>query len=164
MSNPSPFTAAMDRVREKANIALATAGGIAINFTQEKYGSLDNCATLSRSFQTSFCSMRSRARKTIGVRSYDGLMCQRQMLPDLSGWQIRLFPVEGMIDDWDIISLATGKPLDAAKNVEEEILQLQQKFFGDPKHFPPNDNARLCELVPDWPETSKQLLEAWHMT
>lgn len=173
MSQPRVLTAALTRVREQAEKALTIPGGIAIHFTVERYGSLDACMSLSRSFQTSFCSLRARVRKDIArcianpniaaevVCSYDNLVCQRLPLPNERGWVIQLFPAQGMIDDWDVTSLETGKPLPVMMTEEKEIAALQARFYANPKKFSPNDNARMAELDPNWDETKRQLLQVW---
>ncbi len=156
MTQVRAFTANMESLRALCDKALATPEGIEINFTIEQCGSLDACKSRARSMQTTFTSLRARARDLTQSLSksayhnikgpYDGLACLREPLPSNHGWRVRFLHAVDLLKDLEIIDLSTGKPIDTEKGREIEHLSL--KLFSDFAHFTVADYDRLEELKP----------------
>lgn len=150
------FTANMESIRALCDKALDAPNGLEIAFTVERYGSLKACATRARSVQTTFTSLRSRARAlTNRLRSeayhnikgpYDGLACFREPLDHDRGWRVKFVHATDLLKDIIISDPVTGEPLETEEQRERAFLS--HKLFNDFARFTPHDFDRLAEFDP----------------
>lgn len=110
MSRAVLNTPSAQAVRTVAEHALMSVEGLQIKFLASKYGDLKRAASAARSFQTSFSAMRARERGKQQVGRYDPLACCKLPLPNDGGFEIIIAKASGLLLDWDIIDIATGKP------------------------------------------------------
>lgn len=115
-------TASIDAVRRVAELALARPDGLAVNFTLADCGTLESCQARSRSFQTSFSSLRARVRRQLAANQtnrldqdipgrYDRLSCQRVAIPGGNGYQVLLYPVDRLVMELNVTDMH-GMPLE----------------------------------------------------
>lgn len=159
MSAPRAHTAALERVRKLADLALDDPKGIDISILVSTYGSMDACAQLARSFQQSFTSLRARNRKQDNaskladpVSKYDALICQRLPMPNDTGWSIRLIREDTNLLGWEITSLATGQPVTQVVSDDDAYERLAAKLQATPQRFTVEDRMELERIAPTWAE------------
>lgn len=165
MTEPRALTAAMVNAQRVADAALSTPDGICIYFRTPAQGSLAHCKHLARSFQQSFSSMRSRARRTVENRAhhsndgiklrdifvrgpYDNLACIREELPEDAGWCITVCPSSTILNQFDIIDIATGKPLSNVGAGRDELNIIMEKALQRPETMTIREYDRALEIDP----------------
>ena len=162
MGESRTFSANYESAQKAADRALATPDGIDIRFWVEKLGSLEACATASRSFQTNFASMRSRARKNAlrGTEAsgsaynmargpYDDLICTRRPLADGKGWVVMLTRGGLAFDELDIIDRSTGAPINEQILIDNKGSALIGKWMRE-KDLDDADCEWLDAHFPNW--------------
>lgn len=141
----SAITPQMDRVRQLCEQAMTTTDGIRIVFRVEKYGSLPACKTAARSMQTTFCSLRVRARRfaqkmrgeTEGLLlsnvrgEYDNLACVVRPLPKDEGFTVSFVPGYALDMDLEVIDISSGQPLAAEDPALNRYLMLMGRFIKE---------------------------------
>lgn len=161
MPQPNAYMAAFTSVASAADLALDRPEGVTITWTVEEYGDAEVCKSLSRSFQTTFTSLRARTRRTAMVRRgeanlrdtdalgpYDKLVCMRAPLAFGAGWSVLLCPSNLMINRLNITDNATGRPVTEIGRERDERNVLFDKAFNTPELWTDADNARALELDP----------------
>lgn len=123
MPAPRTTTPGEARVRALADRAKELPDGLRVRFTIANHHTLADCASAARSFQTSFSSMRAKARRkteTLQEREkrdvnakgpYDSLACIKERLANDEGYAIWLAPAYAIDFANDVVDGKTGEPL-----------------------------------------------------
>jgi hypothetical protein len=117
----------MVRVKSLADRALQLPEGLRIYFRTEAHGTFETAHRAARSFQTSFSSMRAKARRqmerahsqndslimdTLTQGPYDSLACQKEWLPNGEGFAIWLAPAYALDLFNDVVDAKSGQQLE----------------------------------------------------
>lgn len=155
MPIPRTHTAAVDRVRKLADLALEAQQGVEVNLTVDKYGTMEACAAMARSLQQSFCSMRARHRAKVVITNnidpvcdYDALICQRLPLPMQRGWQVRFHREDANLEAWEIVDIASGATLTLESQENATYERLITKFMVEPENFTVADRKFVERIAP----------------
>jgi|SRR6185312_3310537 len=120
------FNASSAVVKRVADAALDDPAGCVVTWFSRDIG-LAACRQSARSFQTSFSSLRARARRQrinhVGdasnltldlevVGPYDCLACTPRELPEGAGWSVSLLKADTALQGVTITSASTGEPID----------------------------------------------------
>lgn len=142
------FTPTLGRIKDWADTALTEPDGVTLIWTVPDF-SLAACAQHARGFQTSFTSLRAKARRQVLLRDgieadyardqytqgpYDVLACVREPLADGSGWSVTLCRGHDMFQGVKVVNARTGEPLKGQTPEDRErsrIIMKAQKFPDD---------------------------------
>ncbi len=166
MPAPRAYSPSFVSVADAADQALARENGMDIYFTVERYGSLEACLTLSRSFQKSFTSLRARARRlserrigeeginaprdSMAVGNYDTLVCQRVQMGEGRGWIVSLIPTHVVMSQFDCRDPVTGEKItDLGFNADRETV-LFKKAMRKPIVLTVKEWDEFTALKPGW--------------
>lgn len=142
MPAPVNVTPQMERVRAYAERALAAPEGITLTFPNSKYNGPRGSALASRSFQTTFCALRSKAARraqrhqgdiTQALDShingrYSELACVRSLMPNEEGWKIELCKAYSIDMAIDVFDRATGEQLKEFDPQEQRMSEMVNIF------------------------------------
>lgn len=168
MPAPRGFTPNLSRIKDWADAALDNPDGVTLRWRVPEF-SLEACAQHARGFQTSFTSLRAKARRQKIVHTgyesehaldqytrgpYDSLACVREPLANGGGWSITLCRGYDMFQGVEVTNARTGEPIigETAEDRERErIIMKAQQFpdqitqaewdFVDSKKFDDGDSA-----------------------
>jgi len=165
MAESRSYSPNYETVRKAADAALMSPDGIAINYRVDAVTPMSACALKARSFQQSFTSLRARMRRldakvrgeimehsvvrdSFARGPYDDLVCQRLPLADEGGWCVTLRHAHVLIDELEIIDIATGQPLSEIGKNKSELEVFYSKAIHGPSAFTHAERARAMELDP----------------
>lgn len=157
------FSPSFNKILGPVNAALENPDGFTIYFRISKYGSMEACAAASRSFQVTFCSLRSRARRrsmkakgelhardsdAMGI--YDALHCERNRLPDNSGWFVWLGPAAAAANDLEVVDNRTGELWDPGDEKRKEARVMALMPFVMKRTLTAEMWDELEAVTPNW--------------
>lgn len=145
MSISTIATPQMERVRQLVEEAKTAPDGITVWLRVEKYGSLAACKSSARSLQTTFSSLRVRARRlaqrlkgetteyltSMTKGEYDDIACVVRPLPEASGYRVDFVPAYALDMDLEITDRATGEPLASEDPALNRFVMLFGKMFKE---------------------------------
>lgn len=125
MADARGLTGNMEATYNLLTNSLQCPEGVTLLWRVETYGSLEACRIRSRSFHTTFSTLRNRDRRlSINLTGenknardlearglLDRVACSITPLPDDAGWQAWIGPADALYADLEIVDNATGLPV-----------------------------------------------------
>lgn len=156
MPQPRGVTPTLSRMKDWAQLALERPNGLTLTWKPPEF-SPQACAQHARGFQTSFTSMRARARRLQvtheGYESpsardlytrgpYDALACVREPLVG-GGWSITLCRGQDMFQGVQVTDALTGEPIEGESAEDRE----RTRIFMKAQQFPEQVTQAEYDLV-----------------